>query len=73
LKDVLILLNYCVIGAVKPGLYDNVKATINKSIENIINNTYPKENFCNANYIIHRFEKLFPNKSKDEYNKVSVG
>ena len=43
LKEVLILLNECIIGAVSLELYERVKEEVNKSIEYIINNDFNHE------------------------------
>lgn len=67
LERILVLLNYCIIEGVKPGLYKKVETSVNKAINDVVNNRYKKIDFCNKKYIKDRLEKLLPNKSKEEF------
>jgi len=72
LERILVLLNKCIITAVRPGLYEKVKDSINKAIKNIVNNRYNIDSFDDKEYLIERFKKLFPNKSAEEFEKAKV-
>ena len=72
LENILIVLNKCIIGAVRPGLYDKVKTNVNKAIRDVVNNKYKKDSFDDKDYLIERFKRLFPNKSIDEFEKLKL-
>ncbi len=70
LYKILVLLNKCVIEAVRVGLYDKVKKEVNKAIKDIVNNNYKKVDYYNSNYILNRFKDLFPNKTIEEFDEI---
>ena len=70
LYKILVLLNKCVIEAVRVGLYDKVKKEVNKAIKDIVDNNYKKVDYYNSNYILNRFKNLFPNKTLEEFDGI---
>ncbi len=64
LRRVLMCLEQCVIGAVRPGLFDDVRESVVKIIDDIVKNKFPKIDYSNTDYIRGRIDLL--HKSDDD-------
>lgn len=68
LKRVIDLMEKCVIGAVRPGLYEQVKPQIENIIQDIINGNFKTIKYSDKDYIVSRLEKLHKNLTEDTYD-----
>jgi cyclopropane fatty-acyl-phospholipid synthase-like methyltransferase len=68
LKEVLLVLNKCVIDGVYLGLYDKVSSKVESIIDSIVNNNIEVPIFNDKEYIKSRFKDLRKNNYNDDYN-----
>lgn len=72
LKEILILLNKCIIGAIDDNLWIKVKGDVELTIDRILNNETDENNYNDKNYILNRLIKLRGYATKEEENNLRI-
>ena len=72
LKQVLLVLNRCIIAGVSPDLYQDIKPEIESAIELIISNQINADDFASPDYIIQRFKKLRKTSFNDDFDELKI-
>lgn len=67
LKEVLMVLNKCILDGVKPGLFDSIP-NMEVIIDSIVNNNIEELDYSNKEYIINRIKTLRKNNYNDDYS-----
>jgi SAM-dependent methyltransferase len=71
LREILIILNKCILNGVYDGLYESVETSILDAINKIVEGHNLVEEYYDKEYIINRLKRLRKNNYNDDYSKLN--